>query len=135
MNTPYDLSSLDVNTLRRDRYVRVMLDYCSTGLWDKDGCNVDESDATSNVEILRRLRDWQSTFERRSIDAVLSEAEIAQQQLDGLLIALMIHREHPDWQVVLWDADLFFKGHGLRTPDGRNLIVDSDNLLLKIHPA
>jgi hypothetical protein len=111
------------NTLTQHGYVRVMLDYCSSGLWDKEGCNVDVSNATDDLLLIERIAQWQATFENRSVDHVLTPKEHTQQQLDGLAIAHALRVAHPTWTIVLYDGDGFFK-HARRTSDGRNVFVD-----------
>jgi hypothetical protein len=52
-------------TLSDDKWVRVMNDHCSTGIWAKDGCNVDEDELPVTDELKVRLRNWCISFDRQ----------------------------------------------------------------------
>lgn len=45
-------------------YVKLMADYCSSGLWNKAGANIDPSEVPINDELKERLELWCRWYEK-----------------------------------------------------------------------
>lgn len=83
-------------TLIECKWVRVMADYSSDGIWGKDGAGECLDDLPVSAELKKRLAAWQRQFD----DEALSEPEFS---IEGLLIAQEIKKTLPDWTVVYFD--------------------------------
>jgi hypothetical protein len=98
------------------KFIKVMLDYCSDGLWDIHGASVSISSVTKNKKTIQLIRKWQDDFERRQYDAEYKEDELLKSNLEGLLICMHLKAEHPDWTIVFFD-DGYFKGRRFKNND------------------
>jgi len=91
-----------------DKYLRVMADYSSTGLWNKDGSNVDVGDYALSPETVKALSDWCDLYETN--DDYLEESDRKHPMFDlqafsaqGLDVAKAIKRDLPDYNVIYFD--------------------------------
>lgn len=95
----------------REKWVRIMCDYCADGVWAKSGGGFDASELPISPGLLERLREWQRWYERRDcsdpdwleLDAFCTEGE---------RIAHAVKAELPEWTVVYYHeakADAFLK--------------------------
>ena len=92
-----------------EKYLRVMADYSSTGLWNKDGVNVEADDLGLSEVVLKSLNDWCLEYERN--DDYLPEEYRTDPRFDmkgfserGLEVAKLIKSElGEDYKVVYFD--------------------------------
>jgi hypothetical protein len=100
-----------------DRFVRVMGDYCTSGLWDWTGAMMDPSDLPVTDALRARIADWVYRFLSVSDSWIpgyadnfarirLHDGMLAQFADDGLAIARAIKAHLPDWTVVYHDENL-----------------------------
>jgi len=87
-------------------WVQLMADYSSTGIWDKDGCEMSEEDLPISPATLVRLRDWCRLYEQSEM--YLPEKQRAPFDIEGfaeagLYLAQTIKEELPTWTVVYFD--------------------------------
>src|SRR6185312_8878778 len=96
----------DMNMLAAEKWVRVMADYSSDGLWHKDGCTAAAEDLPISAPLQARLRAWCDWYEqntdylpadeRKPFDTPAFAAE-------GREIARAIKAELPEWTVIYLD--------------------------------
>lgn len=94
--------------LAKDKWVRVMTDYSSDGLWAKDGCAVDDQELPVSTELKQRLSVWCANYEKSEFYLPPEERRNGQFDLiahgkEGRDIARAIKAELPDWTVVYFD--------------------------------
>ena len=87
------------------RFVKVMADYSSTGLWDSQGCSVEETFAPMSAALLERLRAWCRWYESNEDynPEPVEQFDYAAFSAEGLNIARALKAELPDWTVVYFD--------------------------------
>lgn len=84
-------------SLQDDKWVRVMADYCTDGVWQKDGAAASADELPISQPLRHRLRAWQSRYDG---DEPPQEPEFS---ADGLMIAKDIKTELPDWTIIYFD--------------------------------
>ena len=89
-----------------DKWVSVMADYSSDGLWCQDGVMMDRADLPISSELAEKHAAWCQRFE--ASEFYLSEEErqsfdVAVFAEDGLEIARAIKAELPEWSVFYFD--------------------------------
>jgi hypothetical protein len=91
-----------------DKYLRVMADYMSTGLWNKDGANVETAGLGLSEGALKALDDW--CLEYMKNDDYLPEELRSDPRFDlrgfsarGLEVAKLIKSELKDYKIVYFD--------------------------------
>ena len=92
-----------------DRWVRIMCDVLSDGVWYKDGSEGWAEGLPISRELIARIRQWQATYDvlhDRSFDAgkYLPEPGFIPFAAEGLEIAKAIKAALPDWTVLYSDA-------------------------------
>ena len=94
-----------------DKYLKVMADYSSSGLWRRDGVNVYEHAYGLSSNTLLTLAEWCNWYE--SNDSYLGELDRKDPPFDlksfserGLEVARMIKEELPDWEIVYFDEHM-----------------------------
>lgn len=86
-----------MSQIQKDKWVRIMADYCADGVWQKDGAGTTADDLPVPSGLIERLRTWQRKFDG---DDQVKEPEFS---LEGLLIAKEIKGHLPDWTIVYFD--------------------------------
>lgn len=90
------------------KYLRVMADYCSTGLWNKLGSNVDVEDYDLSDETKLALAIWCRWYEHNDDykpdkDRKLPLFDLKSFSQQGLVVAKLIKRDLPDYEIVYFD--------------------------------
>ena len=91
-----------------EKYLRVMADYSSTGLWNKDGINVEVDSLGLSEGVLKSLDDWCLEYERNNdylpeeyrTDPRFNLKEFSER---GLEVAKLIKSELKDFKIVYFD--------------------------------
>lgn len=90
-----------------DKYIRVMPDYASNGIWHRQGIHAEPDELPISKSLHEWLAAWANRYDIN--DDFLPESE-RKNRLDwseftseGLAIARAIKAELPDWTVVWWD--------------------------------
>ncbi len=106
-----------------DNWVRIMFDYCSSGLWDWDGTNMDKSEVPISDELKARITVWLKVFDEHSWemqslegydgDRLLTlEEETRYKELEELCledfresvrIAVEVKKQIPEWTVKVFN--------------------------------
>jgi hypothetical protein len=93
--------------LTPDRWVRVMADYGTDGLWERDGVMMDRQDLPVSAELAKRHLTWCDVYERSEFYLDPSERkrefDLPVFAAEGMEIARAIKAELPDWTVVYFD--------------------------------
>ena len=94
-----------VTVSNETKWIRVMADFCSDGLWEKNGCAVSSDDLPINEDLKVRLEQWCIWYEKQRTDVSLKEQgfDIEGFAKEGLEIAKEIKKELPEWTVVYFD--------------------------------
>lgn len=90
------------------KYVRVMADYCSTGLWDENGVNACVEGYNLSPETINALAAWCHEYELNDdylpfIDRKVPAFDVKAFSERGLEVAKMIKRDLTDWKVIYFD--------------------------------
>lgn len=93
-----------------EKYLRVMADYCSTGLWDKSGCNVDPEDYPLSEATKKLLDEWQQLYEenddwKEPEQRKTPPFDIPSFAKQGLEVAKAVKRDLPDYTIVYFDEE------------------------------
>lgn len=96
-----------------EKYVKLMADYCSSGVWEIDGIMMD-IDALPISERLRvAIRKWVDYYETNddylAEDDRTSDFDVDFFGEEGYKIAKLIKAELPDWTVMYYDEREFTK--------------------------
>lgn len=96
-------------SLADSKYVRIMLDHCSTGLWNIKGYNVDEEELPVTSDLIVRIKAWQCIFD--NIDWHTNSAEHSEVYknlcYENLAIAIAVAKQLPDWTIVIYNDGEF----------------------------
>lgn len=90
------------------KYIKLMADYSSTGVWERGGANADLSEFPLSESLQKEITDWCDYYE---INDDWQAPENRRQPLFdlksfsivGLAIAKKIKKELPDYQVMYFD--------------------------------
>lgn len=94
------------------KYLKVMADYSSTGLWNEEGLNVEVENYPLSQETVRALKIWTRLYERNdnyldSADRKLPMFDLKTFSKQGFKVALMIKNDLPDYQIEYFDEYMF----------------------------
>jgi uncharacterized protein involved in propanediol utilization len=93
--------------MAEDKWVRVMADYSSDGLWRRDGAMFSRSDLPVSAGLAARHAAWCAAYEASEFYMPEEEREkefdLAAFAAEGLAIARAIKAELPDWTLVYYD--------------------------------
>jgi hypothetical protein len=104
--------NLDVTeTEAKPRWVKVMAEYSSCGLWDSNGVHSDEAELPVSEALKARLRKWCDWYERNDdyLPEPRTQFDYEAFAAEGLLIAKAIKAELPDWTVTYFDESKLMK--------------------------
>ena len=83
------------------KYVRLMADYCSSGVWDEDGINVSLDSLPIHFWLKTMITQWQAKYDRESFEN--DEFDIETFAKHGYALAVKIKQNLPDWTVMYFD--------------------------------
>ncbi len=98
------------------KYVKVMCDYLSTGVWDKNDRSMSVDDLPITFWLKQMLKDWQVMYDTQDIVeqvingeyTVVSHLDIVDFSKIGYAIAVKIKQQLPDYEVFYFDEHLAF---------------------------
>lgn len=87
------------------RWVKVMADYSSSGLWNSNGANADVDFVPMSAALRARLDAWCLWYEKNEdyLGTPDSDFDYVSFCAEGLAVAKAIKAELPDWTVVYFD--------------------------------
>lgn len=93
----------DVDTLNREKWVRIMCDFTADGVWDKEGrsCHFDELPISTEIKTM--IAGWQAWYEHNDHSGMTRWFDARAHAAFGLFIARLVKRELPDWTVTYFD--------------------------------
>lgn len=100
--------AIDERTLSDDKWVRIMADYGSSGIWERGGASVEDSELPISDALKGRLFAWCIWFE--SSEYYLPKTDRTAPfdakafATEGLAIAREIKAALPDWTVIYRDV-------------------------------
>jgi hypothetical protein len=83
------------------KFVKLMPDYLSTGVWNEHGINIDLDMIPIPYWLKVMVADWQAEYDRLAYDE--KEFDVKKFSIEGLAIAKKIKRELPRWTVIYFD--------------------------------
>lgn len=97
------------NTLVDSKFVRIMPDHCSSGVWNIRGSNVDEEDLPVTPALITRIKEWQRVFDTTDWYTNSAERTETYREIcyENLAIAVEVARQLPDWTVVIYNGGEF----------------------------
>lgn len=84
--------------ISREKWVRIMCDYCADGVWAKSGGGFDASELPISRALLEQLRAWQAWYQRREVDDP-AWPDLDAFSAEGERIAQAVKAELPNWTV------------------------------------
>jgi hypothetical protein len=96
-----------VETPRLEKWIRLMADHSSTGIWLRDGTMAEPDELPMSSHLRARIETWSGWYESNQSYLFPHERTIAfdykSYSLEGLAIARAIKAELPDWTVVYFE--------------------------------
>lgn len=107
-----------------EKWVRVMFDYSSSGLWEEGGCMMEPSDLPVTQELKSKINSWVNLYDKHEWEAEsinmkydgetefsdddknrLNELDILCEEdfKKGILLAIEIKAQLPDWTVKVFN--------------------------------
>lgn len=86
-----------MSDLTTHKWVRVMCDFASEGVWSKDGAACSIEELPVSVGLRKLILEWQAEYEQENGHVV------ERFSADGLAIAKAVKAELPDWTVIYFD--------------------------------
>lgn len=83
------------------KYVRLMADYCSSGVWDEDGVNVSLNSLPIHFWLKTMITEWQAKYDREAFDNDKFDVETFAKH--GYALAVKLKQNLPDWTVMYYD--------------------------------
>lgn len=110
--------------MTEEKWVRVMFDYSSSGIWEKSGCMMDDEDLPVTLELRERISKWVRLYDSHAWEAQ-SLSQNLEDEIDfsdetftrldeltklceddfneGVKIAIEIKSQLPDWTVKIFN--------------------------------
>ena len=106
--------------MKNNKWVRVMFDYSSSGLWHEDLIMMSPEELPVTVDLSERIKKWVAIYDKHSWEEdVLSQklntnkeskSKLAQLQAlciehfnTGVMLAVEIKKQLPDWTVMVYN--------------------------------
>lgn len=98
--------------LKKEKYIRVMFDYNTSALWDKDGLNCEYGDFPISIKLTNAFKQWTDTMDKKlwywdssSKEGLkgVDENVIIDLAAEGKTLAIELKRELADWTIVYFD--------------------------------
>ena len=107
-----------------EKWVRVMFDYSSSGLWEESGCMMEPSDLPVTQELKSKINSWVNLYDKHEWESEsinmkydgetefsdddknrLNELDILCEEdfKKGILLAIEIKAQLPDWTVKVFN--------------------------------
>lgn len=90
-------------------YLRLMADYSSSGMWDKEGVMVDINEIPISNELKHHIQAWVAWYDTYS-NTYDEDNDKTQHYFDaeifaahGLQLAKMLKQELPSWKIIYFD--------------------------------
>lgn len=99
-------------TLAEQKWVRVMTDYGSDGLWNKSGAAVDAESLPVSDALKAQLAAWCERYEKSGFylapeDRQNASFDVVAHGNEGRVIARAIKAHLPDWTVIYYDEAVY----------------------------
>ena len=89
------------------KYVRLMADYCSSGVWDENGTNIDIDDLPAHFWLKQMISAWQAIYDVHSLNEDFDVKTFSEQ---GYALAVKLKQSLPDWTVEYFDEAAAWEG-------------------------
>lgn len=91
--------------LLKQKWVRVMGEYCCDGLWQQDGSPASADDLPISAGLRQRLLAWAERYNAYDVPPEPTSLPFDMEAfaVEGLAIACAIKAELPDWTVMYFD--------------------------------
>lgn len=78
-----------------------MADYCSSGVWDENGTNIDIDSLPIYYWLKSMIGSWQVQYDREAMDEDTFDAKLFSKH--GYALAVKLKQNLPDWTVMYFD--------------------------------
>lgn len=90
------------------KYIKLMAEYCSSGLWDENGFCLDIDSLPIHFWLKRMIGDWQAEYDRLSFSTVEgipygANFDIESFSKRGYALAIKLKQNLPDWEIEYYD--------------------------------
>ncbi len=92
--------------MTNDKYVLIMADYMSDGLWDREGRLMEQQQVPASPQTLKKIQEWVYEMEAHDpLDHWFISEEFNEWNYQGRELASQLKRELPDWTIIYFDKD------------------------------
>jgi hypothetical protein len=95
------------------KYVCLMADFCSSGVWNEDGVSMCISEVPMHFWLKQMIDDWQAWYDR---EAGSTDFDVTTFSKHGYALAVKLKQNLPDWTVVYFDEAAFLRDLAERPP-------------------
>lgn len=95
------------------KYVRLMADFCSSGVWSEDGANMCISKVPMHFWLKQMINDWQAWYDR---EADSDNFDVSTFSKHGYALAVKLKQNLPDWTVIFFDEAISARDWDDRLP-------------------
>lgn len=91
------------DTLKREKWVRIMCEFSANGVWDKQGYARHFDEMPISADLKSMIAGWQEWYEHSEHSAMTRWFDAQAHAAFGLFIARLVKRQLPDWTVIYFD--------------------------------
>ena len=85
------------------KYVRLMADFCSSGVWDENGTNLDIDSLPIHFWLKSMIGEWQAQYDREVDPSSMDDFDVKTFAKHGYALAVKLKQNLPDWTVMYFD--------------------------------
>ena len=89
------------------KYVKLMADFCSTGVWNEKGASIDIDSLPIHFWLKTMINEWQATYDREGFDMFAFNVKAFSK--NGYALAVKLKQNLPDWTVMYYDEAADFE--------------------------
>ncbi len=91
-----------------DKFVKLMPDYLSDGVWDREGRHMSLDDLPIHFWLKSMIRQWNAEYDNSHAEIENNPFDIEAFSKNGFALAMKIKQNLPDWTVMYFDEAKMF---------------------------